>query len=115
MHRISLGYFTETDTDKLHAAFDIDGEFMRVLAKDYLEDGCVEMYTKQDSSWFFDSYIALQNNFPFDISMEILEKIDIDQVFGVFWVNYEKDLVCKKGGILTVVDDFYIEKFPWEG
>lgn len=53
MHRISLGYFTETDTDKLHAAFDIDGEFMRVLAKDYLEDGCVEMYTKQDSSWFF--------------------------------------------------------------
>ncbi|WP_227548321.1 hypothetical protein [Moraxella catarrhalis] len=50
MHRISLGYFTETDTDKLHAAFDIDGEFMRVLAKDYLEDGCMEMYTKQDSS-----------------------------------------------------------------
>lgn len=45
---------------------------------------------------FFDSYIALQNNFPFDISMEILEKINIDQVFGVFWVNYEKDLVCKK-------------------
>ncbi|WP_227547085.1 hypothetical protein [Moraxella catarrhalis] len=47
--------------------------------------------------------------------MEILEKINIDQVFGVFWVNYEKDLVCKKREILTVVDDFYIEKFPWEG
>lgn len=46
MHRIYLGYFTETDTDKLHAAFDIDGEFMRVLAKDYLEDGCVWKCTR---------------------------------------------------------------------
>ena len=64
MHRISLGYFTETDTDKLHAAFDIDGEFMRVLAKDYLEDGCVEMYTKQDSSWFLIATLLYKIIFP---------------------------------------------------
>ncbi|WFF39042.1 hypothetical protein LU290_02075 [Moraxella nasibovis] len=114
MRRIYLGYFTETDDDKLHEAFDIDGEFMEVLAKGYLDPGAFEMYTKNDSSWFFDSYVALQNNFPFYVEMERLEKLNIDHIFGVFWVNYENDLACKQGKILTVVDDFYIEKFPWE-
>ncbi|MFC0821186.1 hypothetical protein [Moraxella marmotae] len=114
MYRIYIGYFTETDENKLHAAFDIYGEFMKVLAKGYLEDGCFEMYTKKDSSWYFDSYVALQKHLPFHVDIERLEKLDIDNVFGVFWVNYEEDLVCKKGKILTIVDDFYIDKFLWE-
>lgn len=113
MKRIYLGYSLKT-FDKVHRALDIDGEFMEVLAQDYLDAGAFEIYPKEDYPEFYSSYDEMASHFPFSVNMEVLKRVDLNKVSCIFWVYFENDLYKTRGKVLNIVGDFYIEKFAWE-
>lgn len=113
--RIYLGYSPNNNIDEVIAQFDLDGEFMAVLAQDYLGAGTFEVYGKTDELGAFHDYQTLQSYFPFDISLDRLQdKIDFNKANCVFWVRFEPDLVCWQSKHLFIVDSFYIESFHFE-
>ncbi|WP_394261192.1 hypothetical protein [Moraxella boevrei] len=113
--RIYLDCSPNNNTHKVIDQFDLNGEFMAVLAQDYLDVGTFEVYGKTDELGAFRDYQALQSYFPFDISLDKLQdKIDFNKANCVFWVWFGPDLVCWQSKHLFIVDSFYIERFHFE-